>query len=139
MNQDPAYRLTPAAALAATLLVIPATFLAGLVAILYKWFLTGILGMSWLPAIIDKLALLWFPSLLRGALAGLIAMVITRRLFRQANFAVVSYSVSALYITLGILVGVLNLSVAGVQQETVSLIAQTTGIVAGSFVATIEE
>ncbi len=131
MNQEPSRAFTPAAAIVAIILVVPATLAAGLLVVIYKWFLSGVLTTSWLPGIVNKIALLWFPSLLHGGIAGLLAMAGTRRLFKYADLNAVTYATSAVYVTLSVLIWTLNLRLYGVQEDTVSLAAQTIGLIAG--------
>ena len=132
MTNQASHRHTGIAVVVATSLVIPGTIVGGVLMIAYQWFLSAILESSAWPAIVDNLALLWFPSLLHGMIAGAIAILLTKRLFSQANLDAVSYSAAAVYITLG---GVLffGFHAAGLQEDTISLFAQVTGIVVGLF------
>ncbi len=136
------HRLTWAAIIVTFLLVVPGTFVGGIVAMLYKWFLGTLLGGDrWLSIFewMDKLALLWFPSLLHGMIAGAFSIAISGKLFKYANTEVVSYSVSAAYISLAVAMGTLNVSVYGLREDLVSFVAQIVGIVLGLFVGRASE
>lgn len=77
--------------------------------------------------------MLWFPSLLHGCIAGVVALYITRNLFKVANLEIVSYAASAVWIVSGMTLGAFGAAVAGVEEDLVGLGAQIVGVAVGLF------
>jgi hypothetical protein len=136
MEEVASHRFTWAAVIVAIIMVVPGLFVGGIVANIYKWFLSGYFGQdSWLGFFnfINKVAMLWFPSLLHGCIAGVVALYITRNLFKVANLEIVSYAASAVWIVSGMTLGAFGAAVAGVEEGLVGLGAQIVGVAVGLF------
>jgi len=136
MDEVVQHRFTRAAILVAIFMVVPGLLVGGIVANIYKWFLAGYLGQdSWLGFFnfINKVAMLWFPSLLHGCIAGLVALVITRNLFKAGNLEIVSYAASAVWIACGVTLGAFGTAGMGFQEDLVGLGAQVAGVTVGLF------
>lgn len=72
-------------------------------------------------------------SLLIGAVAGIVSMGITAMIFRTANYQIVAYSVSCIYVTLYAVVAILVLATTRVDLTIVSALTAIAGMVAGLF------
>ena len=72
-------------------------------------------------------------SLLHGCIAGLVALVITRNLFKAANLEIVSYAASAIWIACGVTLGAFGTVGMGFQEDLLGLGAQVAGVTVGLF------
>jgi len=94
------------------LMVIPSILPAAVVVWLYKAMLSGYVSGHWIPYL-EEISLLYFPEMVRGAIVGVISILVTTKLVKSANFLIVRYSTMAFWSGVIILISIMNISMFG--------------------------
>ena len=130
-----AHRLTWLAVVLAFLLLIPGILVGALIAYVYRFFLSWFVAgglFDWLSAgWFSEILLVYFPALLAGLVAGGLAIYVTSKILRHANYEIVMYATAAIVIAFTILSLLLNFGQHGLNLTILEIAANTFGIVMG--------
>ena len=134
---EEASKWTWLAIIVAFLLLIPFLFVGGLAAYLYNalygWIFEGGL-FNWITAgWFEKIVKVVFPSIIQGGVAGFLALFVTSKILKRANYEVVAYTISGIVIFLTLLTLLLGLARNGLNIGMIGVISNTIGIVVGLF------
>ena len=92
--------------------VIPGFLVAGVFVVVYKFFLGDVVRDHWIPYL-EEVSLVWFPELLRGVIAGGVAIYLARWRIKTADFRVVRYTTIAFWGAIVVLFVAFNVFVIG--------------------------
>ena len=92
--------------------VIPGILVAGAIVVVYKFFLGDLVRDHWIPYL-EEISLVWFPELLRGLIAGGVAIYLARWRIKTADFRVVRYTTIAFWGAILVLVVAYTVFVIG--------------------------
>ncbi len=130
------YRKTWLAIIVTFIAVIPAMIIGKFVSVLYSFLMSrfegGLLGwitFGWADRIFNSI----FPNLVHGFIGGWLAVWLSCKLLKYANYEIVAYSVSTIICAFafwGFLIGILQ---RGIGLDTIELISNTVGVIVGLF------
>ncbi|PSL20473.1 hypothetical protein [Shimia abyssi] len=130
------HKQTLLASCLATVAVIPALIPAALLVIVYTSFLGSILsGPTWYPDFVNEVALIWFPELLRGMVAGSVALLATKYFFPAANKQIAAISAGAFWGGASVLIAVFSWLVVGFTADLIGVLAMAIGLAVGLWIA----
>ncbi|MGY2992904.1 hypothetical protein [Mesorhizobium sp. URHB0026] len=119
-------RTIPAAVLS-IVMVLVGLIPAAIVVIIYSFFMRAYLGHSWIPYF-DQISLLWFPELMRGLIAGAIAIGTTSYFFKNYNAQAVRLATFAFWGAAILLVSTFSISVRGLTLDLLGILALAVGL-----------
>lgn len=136
------YKFTPWAILFTLLLSVPGVLLGGLVKAIYTWQFAGYFDgnlVNWVSSGWFKILFMSiFPHLVHFGVAGAFSIWLCSKIFKSANYEIVSYSVSGIFLVLALLIIGFNISQKGISLEILELISETVGFISGLFIVWAE-
>jgi hypothetical protein len=119
------------ASIVATFMVVIGLIPAAIAVFVYSAFFIPFVGSSsWLPYV-DEIAKNWFPELLRGIIAGFVAISATGYLFSHFNEQAVRLSAMMFWTAVIIVILVLSLAIRGITPDIVGPVALIIGLGVG--------
>jgi hypothetical protein len=137
MTEENQHKLTWLAVILTFILLIPSLFVGGVMTWVYFAFL-GILEdgtfLGWLTnGFFDLLILSIIPNFAHGVIGGAIALWVSTKELKHANYEIVAYTVSGIVVAFAVLGLIGGYVQSGVGWSLVELASNTVGIVLGLF------